>query len=99
MYGGVCGLSRWCNGGGITESTEMTEKYGNFSFYTLTQIAQIPQKVIFFDHGFDFVFLLLARHSPSELGLCSCFVRRFTDLHGSFYSHRRTLKTLKVEYR
>ena len=27
---------------------------------------------LFFSHRYDFDFLLLARHSPSELGLCSC---------------------------
>ena len=31
----------------------------------------------------DYVFFLLARHSPSKLGLCSCFVRQLTSSSSS----------------
>ena len=31
----------------------------------------------------DFVFFLLARHSPSKLGLCSCFLRQLTSSSSS----------------
>ena len=36
--------------------------------FFVPQKLQKAQKFIFFDHGFDFVFLLLARNNSSELG-------------------------------
>jgi hypothetical protein len=45
----------------------------------------------------DFVlFLLLARHSPSELGLCSCFVRRLSYGKGCNTERLRRSRELPV---